>query len=71
MSATINVTTNATDTLNGADGQCSLREAITNINNSATTYADCAPTGDPSLLRRGCPLYFPTAAVFHHTVLCV
>ena len=44
--ATINVTANATDTLNGADGQCSLREAITNINNGATTYTDCVPTGD-------------------------
>lgn len=31
MSATIDVTANATDALNGADGQCSLREAITNI----------------------------------------
>ncbi|MEK6673074.1 MAG: choice-of-anchor Q domain-containing protein [Nitrospirota bacterium] len=43
--AAINVTANATDTLNGADGQCSLREAIQNINNGATTYADCVPTG--------------------------
>jgi CSLREA domain-containing protein len=43
--ATINVTASATDTLNGANSQCSLREAITNINNGATTYADCGPTG--------------------------
>jgi hypothetical protein len=42
--ATINVTANAPDVLDGADGKCSLREAITNINNRATTYADCAPT---------------------------
>jgi CSLREA domain-containing protein len=45
MAATINVTSYATDTLNGADSQCSLREAITNINNGATTYADCIPSG--------------------------
>lgn len=47
LAATINVTPNATDTLDGADGQCSLREAITNINNGGigTTYADCASTG--------------------------
>jgi hypothetical protein len=45
MSATINVTANAPDVLNGANGVCSLREAITNINNGATTYADCANTG--------------------------
>ena len=43
--ATINVTANAPDVLDGADGKCSLREAITNINNGATTYADCATTG--------------------------
>jgi CSLREA domain-containing protein len=43
--ATINVTASATDTLNGSDGQCSLREAITNINNAVTTYADCVPNG--------------------------
>lgn len=42
--ATINVTAGATDTL-GTNGQCSLREAITNINNGATTFSDCAPTG--------------------------
>ncbi|MBA4372567.1 MAG: hypothetical protein C0402_06855 [Thermodesulfovibrio sp.] len=41
--ATINVTTTA-DELN-ANGQCSLREAITNINDGASTYSDCAPTG--------------------------
>ncbi|MBF0291666.1 MAG: VCBS repeat-containing protein [Nitrospinae bacterium] len=45
MSATINVTASATDTLNGANGQCSLREAIANINNATTTYADCPATG--------------------------
>ncbi len=44
-SATIDVTANATDTLDGANAQCSLREAIQNINDGATTYADCAPTG--------------------------
>jgi CSLREA domain-containing protein len=43
--ATINATATAPDILNGADGKCSLREAITNINNGATTYADCVPTG--------------------------
>ena len=43
--ATINVTANASDTLNGADAQCALREAIQNINDGATTYADCAPAG--------------------------
>ena len=43
--ATINVTASATDTLNGSDGQCSLREAITNINNGASTYADCLHSG--------------------------
>ncbi|HLB38251.1 MAG TPA: choice-of-anchor Q domain-containing protein [Gemmatimonadales bacterium] len=43
--AIITVTANASDTLDGADGQCSLREAITNINNGASIYADCAPTG--------------------------
>ncbi|MEE9913043.1 MAG: FG-GAP-like repeat-containing protein [Deltaproteobacteria bacterium] len=42
--ATINVTASATDTLNGADGQCSLREAIANINDGAPTYADCVHT---------------------------
>jgi CSLREA domain-containing protein len=45
FSATINVTANATDTLNGANGQCSLREAITNINNATGTYNDCTATG--------------------------
>jgi len=43
-SATINVTTNAPDEL-GTNSSCSLREAITNINNGADTYADCAATG--------------------------
>lgn len=43
--ATLNVTANAPDVLNGANASCSLREAITNINNSAATYADCANTG--------------------------
>ncbi len=39
--ATIVVNT-VTDEQN-TNGQCSLREAITNINNGATTYSDCAP----------------------------
>lgn len=43
--ATINVTASAPDVLNGANGSCSLREAITNINNGATTFADCANVG--------------------------
>lgn len=43
--ATINVTASATDTLNGADSQCSLREAITNINNGTGTFGDCIATG--------------------------
>lgn len=43
--ATINVTANAADVLNGANASCSLREAITNINNGAATYADCANIG--------------------------
>lgn len=43
--ATITVTANATDTLNGVDNQCSLREAIQNMNDSGATYADCANTG--------------------------
>lgn len=42
--ATIDVTASAPDVLNGADGSCALREAIQNINNQATIYADCAPT---------------------------
>jgi hypothetical protein len=45
MSATIAVTANAPDVLNGANASCSLREAITNINNGALTYADCPNTG--------------------------
>jgi len=44
LAPTINVTANAPDILNGTDGSCSLREAITNINNGANTYADCAAT---------------------------
>ncbi|NMB99838.1 MAG: hypothetical protein GYA35_06115, partial [Thermoanaerobaculaceae bacterium] len=43
--ATINVTPNAPDVLNGNDCSCSLREAIININDGMTTYADCAPIG--------------------------
>jgi parallel beta-helix repeat protein len=45
--ATINVTANAPDALNGSDGICSLREAITNINNAGigVTYGDCVATG--------------------------
>jgi hypothetical protein len=45
MSATINVTANAPDVLYGRNGVCSLREAITNINDALTLYADCVPTG--------------------------
>lgn len=45
QAATINVTANAPDVLNGANASCSLREAITNINNGATTFADCANVG--------------------------
>lgn len=45
QAAMITVTANAADVLNGADASCALREAITNINNSALTYADCANTG--------------------------
>ncbi len=45
QAATINVTANASDVLNGADAQCSLREAIQNINDGASTYADCVPAG--------------------------
>jgi CSLREA domain-containing protein len=41
--ATLTVTT-TNDELN-SNGQCSLREAITNANNNATTWADCAPVG--------------------------
>ncbi|MBI5634745.1 MAG: carboxypeptidase regulatory-like domain-containing protein [Nitrospirae bacterium] len=41
--ATIAVNT-VTDEQN-TNGQCSLREAITNINNGATTYADCISSG--------------------------
>ncbi len=40
--AQINVSANAPDVLNGADGSCSLREAIQNINNGANTYNDCS-----------------------------
>ena len=43
--ATILVTANAPDVLNGADTSCALREAIQNINDGANTYADCAATG--------------------------
>jgi hypothetical protein len=45
LAATITVTANAPDLLNGGDNSCALREAITNINNGALTYADCANTG--------------------------
>jgi hypothetical protein len=45
QAATITVTADALDVLNGVDASCSLREAITNINNGADTYADCANTG--------------------------
>jgi len=40
-SATINVSTNASDVL-GDNNICALREAITNINNATNTYTDCA-----------------------------
>ncbi|MBI5814115.1 MAG: DUF1573 domain-containing protein [Nitrospinae bacterium] len=43
--ATITVTANAADALNGADGSCALREAIKNMNDGADTFADCAKTG--------------------------
>jgi len=41
--ANLNVTASAPDVLNGTDGLCALREAITNINDGANTYADCTP----------------------------
>ena len=41
--STITVTTNADNTL--ADTFCSLREAITNANDDALTYVDCAVAG--------------------------
>ncbi len=53
--ATISVTANAPDVLNGVNASCSLREAITNINNAATTYTDCAPTD----------AYFNTGPITH------
>ena len=34
--------TSTTDVLNGSDGFCTLREAITNANDDAATFADCA-----------------------------
>ncbi len=43
--ATITVTANAQDILNGSNGSCSLREAITNINDGTGTYNDCTATG--------------------------
>jgi len=43
--ATINVTANAPDVLNGANGSCALREAITNVNDGADTFLDCTATG--------------------------
>lgn len=43
--ATLTVTANAPDVLNGADASCALREAIKNMNDGAATYADCANTG--------------------------
>ncbi len=45
QAATINVTANAADVLNGADNSCALREAITNINNGMATFADCPNMG--------------------------
>jgi hypothetical protein len=42
--ATLTVTAGAPDVL-ANDGSCSLREAITNANNNASTWADCAPAG--------------------------
>jgi CSLREA domain-containing protein len=41
--STITVTTNADNTT--TDSLCSLREAITNSNNNALTYADCSVAG--------------------------
>jgi hypothetical protein len=43
-SATINVT-GTSDTFTGGDKVCTLREAISNINDAADTYQDCVPTG--------------------------
>ena len=43
QAATLTVNT-ASDELN-TNGQCSLREAVTNINSSSTTHSDCAPSG--------------------------
>jgi len=45
--ATINVTANAPDVFIGGDGSCSLREAITNINNAFNSSPDCIATGQP------------------------
>jgi len=42
--ATINVAADALDILDGLNGVCSLREAITNINNAGPTYGDCDET---------------------------
>jgi len=41
--ATIAVNTTADELI--PNGNCSLREALTNINNAATTYTDCMPAG--------------------------
>jgi CSLREA domain-containing protein len=45
--ATLTVTAGAPDVL-ANDESCSLREAITNANDNATTWADCAPAGAQS-----------------------
>ena len=42
QAATITVTTNI-PAINGADGKCSLIEAIANANDHAATHSDCAP----------------------------
>ncbi|MCF8055842.1 MAG: right-handed parallel beta-helix repeat-containing protein [Desulfocapsa sp.] len=44
--ATINVTADALDVLDGTNSSCSLREAIFNINNGANTYEDCVPPNE-------------------------
>lgn len=37
------IVVNSLDDTTGANGQCTLREAITNANSNAQSYADCAP----------------------------
>lgn len=45
QAATINVTANAPDVLGRGNGSCSLREAISNINNAAGVFPDCVAIG--------------------------